>query len=115
MLVIHYEPHDGDVVPDGLVDQYVRETIDKYRSLPPTEDDIPSILRIYIGSTLLMAAFVKAIEREELHTKECMIVMGRRQVYFLFLKNLFSESSVVSHTQLAVIFQNSNSSFVALL
>ena len=115
MLVIHYEPHDGDVVPDGLVDSYVKEVIEKYRSLPPTEDDIPSILTIYIGSTTLMGAFVNAITQNQLLINECKIVMGRRQVYFLFLKNLFSETPIVSHQELAVIFENSNSSFAALV
>ncbi|MNC56995.1 hypothetical protein D3C75_1066230 [compost metagenome] len=114
MLVIHYDPHDGDVVPDAAVSSFVKETIEFYRGLPPTENNLPSRHTIYIGSTSLMKGFVDAILAEDILVSECCIIMGRRQVYFLFLKNLFSECPSVSHEELAVIFQNSSSSFASL-
>lgn len=114
MLVIHYDPHDGDVVPDAAVPSFVKETIDFYHALPLTEANIPSRHTIFIGSTTLMRGFVEAILSDQIRVGECCIIMGRRQVYFLFLKNLFSECPSVSHDELAVIFQNSNSSFASL-
>lgn len=113
MLVINYDPHEGDVLPDAMVPAFVKQTIEFYRKLPLTESHIPSRHTIFIGSITMVRAFVEAITQEELGVAECCITMGRRQVYFLFLKNLFSEYPSVTHEDLALIFQNSNSSFAS--
>ena len=103
MLVINYDPHEGDVVPDAAVPSFVRTTIDFYRNLPLTESNVPSRHTIYIGSTTLMRGFIDAINSEEIGVAECCIIMGRRQVYFLFLKNLFSECPHITPEDLSLI------------
>jgi len=111
MLVIDYDPHsDSKPIDSEMVPNFVHLTLLEYRQLPLTEDRRQPTHRVYISTVELLRTFVKYLERG-LVGNDFRIVMGNRAVYFLFLKNLFSDCPDPEHDQLSFIFRNSKSSF----
>lgn len=112
MLVIDYDPHsdDGREIDSEVVPSFVHFTLLEYRQLPLTEDMKQPTHRVYISTVELLRTFVKYLGKG-LVGNDFRIVMGNRAVYFLFLKNLFSECPDPDHQKLSFIFQNSKSSF----
>lgn len=114
MIVLEFDPSSGDVIPSPLVTIYINDIVNIYRTimsrlLPihPTH----AALRVHIGSIELLRGFLDAIEDGTINVREVCIRMYGRQVYFLFLKNLFSGSEPVTVESLEVIFRNPKSSF----
>ena len=111
MLVIDYDPHCKDKPLDSeLVPNFVHLTLLEYRQLPLTEELRQPTHRVYISTIELLRTFVKYLSRG-LVGNDFRIVMGNRAVYFLFLKNLFSDCPEPEPEQLSFIFRNSKSSF----
>lgn len=111
MLVIDYDPHADDKPLDSeVVPAFVQHTLQEYCQLPLTEDLRPPIHRVYISTIEVLRSFVKYLGWG-LIGNDFRIVMGNRAVYFLFLKNLFSDCDEPEYEQLSFIFQNSKSSF----
>lgn len=111
MLVIDYDPHsdDGEIhVP--RIPKFVDETLREYRKLPLTEELKQPTHRVYISTIDVLREFVKLLAKG-LVGNDFRIVMGNRAVYFLFLKNLFSDCPRPDPQRLSFIFQNSDSSF----
>lgn len=111
MLVIDYDPHskDGKLNSEEIV-PFVHLTLIEYRQLPLTEDLRQPTHRVYISTIEVLRTFVKFISRG-LIGSDFRFVMGNRAVYFLFLKNLFSDHDNPEYQKLSFIFQNSKSSF----
>lgn len=111
MLVIHYDPHTDDSrIDSDMVIEFVHLTLLEYRKLPLTEERRQPTHRVYISTVEVLRTFVSFLSRG-LVGNDFRIVMGNRAVYFLFLKNLFSDCPEPEHDQLSFIFRNSKTSF----
>lgn len=114
MIVLEYDPSSDDDIAKEIVPLFINDIIDVYRTIMNVllpQRPLHAALRVHIGSVELLGGFLAAIDDGRLNVREVCVRMHGRQVYFLFLKNLFSGSDQVTPEELQVIFQNSNSSF----